>query len=197
MSEPRTSGTIPPGPELVELLAELEAVRRDSHDLLDGLSEVQLNWRPDRGRWSIAQNLTHLTVLGRLYLPQVDSAIRQAREHGWRRPGPYRYGPFGNWLVRFMEPPVVRRIRAPRMFKPQPVQPLADVESAFLELQGELEARVRQAAGLDLRRAKVATVITSLVRISLGQAFQALLAHERRHLWQARQVRGGAGFPVT
>lgn len=185
----------PLGPELTRHLRDLDEARADVASLLADLSEVQLNWRPNPERWSIAQNVTHLTVIGRLYLPKFDDAIGGARARGWRRPGPFRYGPVESWAVRYLEPPPRRRIRAPRMFKPQPVQPLDDVRDAFLSLQGEIEERVRAAQGLDLRRAKVETVFTRLLRLSLGAAFGALLAHERRHLWQARQVRGEEAFP--
>ncbi|HET7459495.1 MAG TPA: DinB family protein [Gemmatimonadaceae bacterium] len=186
----------PIGPELTRHLADVDLARADVTSLLAGLSEVQLNWRPNPERWSIAQNVTHLTVIGRLYLPKFDDSIRVARERGWRRPGPFRYGPIESWAVRSLEPPPRRRLRAPRMFKPQPVQPLADVRDAFLALQIEIEERIRGAHGLDLRRAKVETVFTRFLRLSLGAAFGALLAHQRRHLWQARQVRREAAFPA-
>ena len=196
MTAPRTSNAGPLSPELAAYLGELSAIRSDATELLGGLSEVQLNWRPAPDRWSIAQNLTHLVVIGRLYLPQFDSALQRAREKGWRNPGPFEYGAIGNWVIAELEPPPRRRLRAPKMFKPQPVQPLEHVRDAFLALQGEFEQRVHAANGIDLRRAKVATVFTSLLRLPLGQAFQAMLAHERRHLWQARNVRAAAGFPA-
>lgn len=194
---PRTSNAGLLSPELTGLLAQLAAIRDECTEILGGLSEVQLNWRASPERWSIAQNLTHLVVIGRLYLPQFDAAIRHAREKGWRKSGPFEYGSIGNWVIAELEPPPRRRLRAPRMFKPQPVQPLELVREAFLVLQGELEQRVHSANGIDLKRAKVATVFSRFVRLSLGQAFQALLAHERRHLWQARQVRADGGFPTA
>jgi hypothetical protein len=49
--------------------------------------------------------------------------------------------------------------------------------------------RVRQANGLDLSRVRVVSPLTSLMRMSLGQCFGLLAAHERRHLWQAARVR--------
>lgn len=196
MTAPRTSNAGPLSPELAGYASQLAAVRNDATELLGGLSEVQLNWRSAPDRWSIAQNLTHLVVIGRLYLPQFDRAIQRAREKGWRKPGPFEYGAIGNWVVAELEPPPRHRMRAPKMFKPQPVQPLEHVRDAFLELQGEFEQRVHSANGIDLRRAKVATVFSSLLRLPLGQAFQAMLAHERRHLWQARNVRSAAGFPA-
>jgi hypothetical protein len=36
-----------------------------------------------------------------------------------------------------------------------------------------------------------------MVRLPLGAYFHFILAHDRRHLWQARQVRNAAGFPAA
>ena len=197
MTATRTSHAGALSTELSEYQAQLGAIRDGAVDLLTGLSEVQLNWRPTPERWSIAQNVTHLVVIGRLYLPQFDASIRRAREKGWRRQGPFEYGAIGRWVVAELEPPPRRRLKSPRMFKPQPVRPLDDVRDAFLALQDEYEQRIHAANGIDLERAKVATVFSSLLRIPLGQAFQAFLAHERRHLWQAKQVRGAGSYPVA
>ena len=186
----------PLGPDLMRHLRDVDEARSEAAALLDGLSEVQLNWRPNPERWSIAQNVTHLTTVGRIYLPHIDDAMSTARSRGWRRPGPFTYGPLESWYARWLEPPPRYRLRAPRAFKPQPVQPLGDVRTGFVGLQDDLADRVRAAQGLDLRRAKVTLHFTKLLRISLGTAFAALLAHQRRHLWQARQVRKEPTFPV-
>jgi hypothetical protein len=55
--------------------------------------------------------------------------------------------------------------------------------------------RVRRSSGLDLGRIKFRSPLIPLLRLSLGTWFQFLLAHERRHLWQARQVRQELRFP--
>jgi len=35
-----------------------------------------------------------------------------------------------------------------------------------------------------------------LLRMSLGDALALVLAHERRHLWQLRQLRADPAFPA-
>lgn len=48
---------------------------------------------------------------------------------------------------------------------------------------------LRSADGLDLARIKVTSPVTRLLRLSLGQWLAGLAGHQRRHLWQARQVK--------
>src|SRR5262249_27412667 len=67
------------------------------------------------------------------------------------------------------------------------------VRSEFQRWQDEIAARLRESNGLDLRRAKYVWPFWP-VKWSLGASFQLLLAHERRHIWQARQVRQDPDF---
>jgi hypothetical protein len=52
-----------------------------------------------------------------------------------------------------------------------------------------MELRLRKADGLDLRRARMRSPVLRWLSYSLGTGLVGFLAHERRHVWQARQVR--------
>jgi len=181
--------------ELQDCLRQIEAVQRDAQALVAGLSDAPFNWRPEPGRWSVAQCLDHLNVATAKTLPAFDRAIRDARSRRLVAPGPFRYGWFANWMVRSMEPPVKRRMRTVKIFTPAPEGSVAEVVPEFLRVCDQLAERVRRADGLDLTRARVVSPVTRLLRMPLGAYFAFILAHERRHLWQARQVRETAGFP--
>ena len=56
---------------------------------------------------------------------------------------------------------------------------------------------LRQANGLDLGRVRVRAPMNKWVRFSLGSGFAFMAAHERRHLWQARQIIAMKGFPAS
>lgn len=47
---------------------------------------------------------------------------------------------------------------------------------------------VREAAGLDLSRLKLSSPASDYVKLNAAAAFAVSLAHERRHMWQARNV---------
>jgi hypothetical protein len=67
--------------------------------------------------------------------------------------------------------------------------------AAFRAYQVQFVDRLRQANGLDLGRARVSSPVAAWVRLSLGSAFALMVAHERRHLWQARGITRLEGFP--
>ena len=175
--------------ELEDLRRQFAAVKEEAAELVGGLDEARFNWRPEPGRWSIAENLSHLNITGDQYLPAMERAAERARSEGRLIRGPFRLGWFSSWLIRSMEPPVRRKFRAPRSFQPVHGQPVTAVMPTFLHLQDQFMRALESASGLDLARVKVISPINRLLRIPLGACFALMAAHERRHLWQSRRVR--------
>ncbi|PYO37028.1 MAG: hypothetical protein DMD37_07305 [Gemmatimonadetes bacterium] len=179
--------------ELQGYLTEIEKVKADARALVAGLSEEQANRRPAPDKWCIAECLAHLNVADAKTLPAFDRAIRAGRTKGRTAAGPFRYGWFSRWMIASMEPPPKRRMRTFKIFVPPPpgAQPLATLLPEFLKVRDELAERVRQADGLDLGSNRVVSPVTPLLRMPLGAYFAFVMAHERRHLWQAWRVREG------
>jgi hypothetical protein len=173
----------------------LEGVVADARDLTAELSDSQFEWRPAPGQWSIAECLDHLTQTGRVALRHIRETLADARRRGLYSRGPFRYGLLGQMIVRSMGPRPRMKFKAPAAFRPQPERARAEVERDFFALQDELLGCIRESNGLNLRRAKVTSPVTRLLRLSLGQEFALLIAHEQRHLWQARRVRANPVFP--
>lgn len=180
--------------ELAGYLQQIEAVKREAETFLTGLTDAQFNWRPGPDRWSIAQCFDHLNVSVRKTIPAFDRAIAAARARGRLAPGPFRYGWFARWMVGSMEPPVKRRQGTFKILLPAQEVPLAPTLAEFRMVRDQLAERVRSADGLDLKRARVISPVSRLLRLPLGAYFAFVLAHDRRHLWQAANVRAAPDF---
>ena len=166
--------------------------------MTEGLSNAQLNWSPAPGRWSIAQCLVHLTAVGRPYAQALAEGIATAREQGRTVSGPVRYGFLERWAIRSMEPPPRRRMPAPKMFRPAEKAETyagAEVIAEHLALKDRYVSLLSSADGLDVGRVKITSPVSRLIRFRIGAAFAFVASHERRHLWQAWQVREDPGFP--
>jgi hypothetical protein len=175
---------------------ELAVNRETSLALLDGLRDPQLTWRPDAARWSLAEICEHLAVITTAYLPALDGAIRAGQRDGAYSDRPFRASLFGRVLVWTMEPPVRLRQSSPRVLRPvQRAAPQQCVQQ-YHATQHALERTLERAAGLDLTNVRVTTPLRPQLRLSLGTVIALLLAHERRHLWQATVVRQAADFPA-
>lgn len=178
------------------LHAEFEAAKREARDVVAGLADPAFNWRRTAGTWSMAECLDHLHVVGRKYLRAIDRAIEEGRSKGLLGAGPFRYGLLEGWAVRAMDAPPMFRVKAPRAFAPAAERRLDEALAAFLALQDEFQKSLARADGLDLGKVKARSPVTRHLKFSLGKAFAAMAAHQRRHLWQARQLRSDAGFPA-
>jgi hypothetical protein len=181
--------------EVEQFRQQFDELSQNADALLEPLSDEQFGWQLTPTRWSVAQCIDHLNTTARLYLPQLDEAIANAIRRGTYGEGPYSYNIFGRFLTALMEPPVRFRLASPPAFHPPATRPRAEVMAAFRAYQVQFVDRLRQANGLDLARATVRSPMYAWLRFSLGSGFALMLAHERRHLWQARKTIADSAFP--
>jgi len=185
-------------PELEESRAQFEALSPDAGALVTPLSDAQFTWSPSPDVWSVGQCIEHLNVTARAYLPSLDAGIASAIRGGVYGTGPFAYNVLGRLMVRSMEPPPFWRFKAPPIFAP-PAPPAqrtrSEIMAGFRGYQVQYIDRLRQANGVDLGKAKVVSPANRLLHLSLGSGFALQIAHERRHLWQAKQLLERPDFP--
>lgn len=187
----------PLSPELAEYQQQFRANRPRAAVLCSGLSDVQFNWVPEPGRWSIAGCLLHLIVGAEAFTRAIGIAIERGRARGLLADGPFRYGLLSRTLLGSLDPPVRRRYKTPARFYPvtEPQQ-VTDLLRRFESVGLKWDECLRGAQGIDLARVKVPSPVVPLLRFQLGALFAGQAAHERRHLWQGEQVRADSRFPA-
>jgi hypothetical protein len=183
-------------PELAELDRQFAAAKAEASELVDGLQESQFNWRPGAQAWSMAECFLHLNMVGDRCVHLLEMTLADARGRGRLGDGPFGYGWLGKWIISHTEPPSKHKFKAPRAFAPANGQPITAVLPTFRHLQEQFSQQLQQASGLDLARIRVPAPEARPLRFNLQLTFTWIAAHERRHLWQARQVRNHAAFPA-
>jgi len=175
---------------------QLLSVKQDATGVMSDLSDAQFNWQPAPGRWSMAGCFDHLNKSAPVFIPKIDAAIATARARGLKSDGPFAYPALERWVIRNNDAPPRMRFKASKITQPAPHLPIDQVRTEFLRWQDELKKRLHDASGLDLRRAKETFPFWPL-KWSLGSFIQMMISHERRHIYQARQVRQHPGFPAN
>jgi hypothetical protein len=173
------------------LIEQADGLEREARALADGLSDAQGNWQPLDGRgWSVAQCLDHLAKIHLLYsstlLPDLRAAATPSRSFDGLRPGW-----LGRKFIESQEPPPRRRFSAPPKVVPASNIPLRDAVERFVASHDGYREMVRLAAGVDANRVIVRNPFLRLIRMKLSTVLLVLVAHDRRHVWQAAQVRKG------
>jgi DinB superfamily len=171
------------------LCTELLAVNSQAALVCDGLSDDQLAWRPQPGKWSIAENFIHLQVTTEVFLPAIDHALGETISRRLICPGPFRLGWYGRLLVWYVEPPPVIRLPAPKALRPSLSGHPSRVLGNFLRLQAAMQQRMEDAGGLNLTGLRFASPLARYIRMNLLEFFLVFNGHSRRHLWQAANVR--------
>lgn len=187
-----TGATI--GAEISALQRQYDAIEADARALVDGLTEEQGRWRPVPGAWSVAECLDHLATANRAYLEAMRPPAERGLARGQARRGPAVPGLVGGWFISWLEPPVKPRLKskAPRVIRPRQEPALADAFAAFLASHDDTRAFLQRFMAIDLARIRFPNPFVAGVRFSLATGVNVIAAHDRRHLWQAWNVRRGA-----
>ena len=180
--------------ELQALEDQLVAAQQDAQAVVSGLSEERGHWRPEAGSWSVSECLEHLASTNRIYLETMRPTAQRAREQRSQRKGPAVPGVMGRFFVKSLEPPVKPsfRGRAPQSIQPRGELSLTEALESFVMYQDQVRAFMRENEGVDLAGVLFRNPFLPLLRFSLATGLHAIAAHERRHLWQAWNVRRGA-----
>ena len=178
--------------DIKQIEDELDAAESDARALIAWLSEAHACWRAQPGSWSVAQCLEHLGVTNRAYLAAMEGPAVRARQHGRLRRREAVPGWIGRFFVRMIEPPVKARIRAPRSIVPSAEMNLADAFTSFMAGQDHVRAYLYAYNEIDLASVRFPNPFMPGVRFSLATGLHVIVAHERRHLWQAWRARKAA-----
>ena len=192
---------MPVNEDLAILIQEMDANVSHLETITAGLNAEQLNWRPHAGEWSIGECIVHLNVVNAGDLTPLREAIEKGRARGLTGEGPFQYGMPSRKFVASMELPVKRKLKAPKMYVPPPgADPVAAV-AEYRRVSAELRRLALSAGGLHLARVKtklpaLPAFLRWCVRMPLGARLALITTHDRRHLWQAEQVRLHTEFPA-
>ena len=174
--------------------AQLAEIRATLNRLMTGVTTHQLNWQPDDGRsWSIGQCIDHLTKSADVYSAPIADAIAAARPQGGQAAQPNLLGRAFIW---FIEPPVRIKTPAPKTAIPASTFDVALVRAEFERTLASLEGLALRASKVDSQRTRFANPFAGGRGVfNVATGIMVLLAHARRHLLQAEQVKARPDFP--
>jgi hypothetical protein len=179
--------------ELQALIEQVDACERDAERLVSGMSDDAVNQPPPSGGWSVAQCLEHLALMNDVYLRGWPEAVREAAA---AERGPFtglRPTPIGRWFANSMEPPVKMKQKAPTARPGATRFAVAEILSRYKASHETYRHLVRASATVDVNRVRRQNPFLKLVTMRLATVLMIIPAHDRRHLWQAANVKRAFG----
>lgn len=183
----------PASPWSVRLASALSANDAAAKQLLDGLTEQQLNWQPSPTSWSIGQCFDHLCATTDLYLPPILAALKDKPDSPVNE---IALGSVSSWFIRsFIEPsPNTKRAKAPSKIKPASSTSLS-VLDRFLSGNQSCRDLLLTARCKNVNRIRFWNPFIPGLRFTVAAGLEIIPAHQRRHLLQAQRARDSAQFP--
>ena len=157
----------------------------DAVALFQNRDDAFLNRPSATGGWSIAQCLDHLNSYGHYYLPRMREKLRIA-------PSLEKKEFTGTWMgayfTQMMDPETgKRKFKAFKGHIPPSNLNSAAVVSEFIRQQEELLYLLRESISKDLDAIRIPVSIVPFIRMKIGDVFQFLVAHDERHMQQAKR----------
>lgn len=188
-----------------ELIDQLEADVKQiiaAAEHLKTADPVKLSYVSEKGKWSVAQVIEHLNAYCRHYLPLIERSMVYISKdtNAW-----FVSGFLGNYFTKMMMPKnvfeVKNRMKTSKNFIPEKGVHIETVFNEFIQHQNKLIQLLEVARRRNLNTIHIPVVLSKFIRFRLGDMFRFLVAHEQRHIMQARNAIKAVGiatdkFPV-
>ena len=163
---------------------------------------VKLCYSCKEGQWSAAQAVEHLNMYSRYYLPAIEKSLVQIPKevNPWFVPGF-----FGNYFTSMMMPKnvyeVKNKMKGMKSYMPGAGLNADKVIEEFLQHQHKLLHLLDISRKRNLENIRIPISVSKLIKLNLGDTFRFVIAHEQRHMIQARNAIRETGiatdkFPV-
>ena len=129
--------------------------------------------------------IDHLAQTNRSFLPTILKSISTAPKLSYDRT--LNTGAVAALLIRNLEPPYHIRYKV----LPQLVPQCRDFDAAwtgFLQSQSQFSEAVCSSAGIAIDKVKIHCPAYARITYNIYGAFRMLAAHQRRHIWQMKQI---------
>jgi uncharacterized damage-inducible protein DinB len=174
-----------PAIPLIDLLEDqVENHVNEAIMIFQNLSSEVLLKPATNGGWSIAQCLWHLNSYGDYYLPKIKLGLAK----NYQANPDFKSTWLGSYFTRIMKPgDQMKKFKAFKNHVPPVDLDAQKVVAEFIQQQEQLLMYLKQARKTDMNRIRIPISILSWVKLKLGDVFQFIIAHDERHLLQAKR----------
>ncbi len=187
----------------LQLLSTLANSTKEINNILQKelltLTNDQLCWKPNEKSWSIIDCLEHIVLSGNYYLKEINKKFDKLIPSNNPIDILFKPGIIGNYLTRSMEPKegnIKVKMKTLKRMKPGKSQLEPDrIIKYFLNYQEEILFLLDRSRYFNLGKIKISSSLGIFIRFRLGNAFKFVIAHNQRHIQQAKNVMKYPGFP--
>lgn len=174
--------------EIQNWSSQIDQTSESFNHVFGKLSQDQLNWKPNLQSWSIAQNIDHIITINESYFP----IIKAVHEGNYNLPFIAKIGFlvnfFGKALLSSAQPDRRRKSKTFAIWEPSGGELQAGILERFNRHQEKLKVMISESDDLLGKNTIISSPANKNIVYKLETAFDVLVAHEKRHFEQAKEV---------
>jgi hypothetical protein len=158
---------------------------------LNNYSAEAFNYKPSGG-WSAGECIDHLIKINEKYFPIFEDISRKYSMSGVKE---YKTSFMGKFIIKSVNPDTPRKTKTLPPFYPSSSEFSNQIIDEFLDQHRKIRTYIERFREHDLKKIKITSPLSSIVRYNLGDACRILIYHDLRHLGQAHRAAGAyAGY---
>lgn len=176
--------------QLLKELSKETANHLDYVFQLKNLPNDKLNFKISNEKWSALECIDHLRKYSEIYLKEFEKGIDNSTSKSSTY---FKSGLFGGYFAKLMLPGdnTIKMKTFPSMNPSNSSHLNSDkVFDSFLQQEKQLQAILKKAENVNLRKVKIPLSVMPLIKFRLGDMLQVVVFHNKRHLLQAERVLG-------
>jgi hypothetical protein len=173
--------------ERINWILELDKISFDVKESFGGLDKETLYQKPDKAIWSIAENLEHMIKVNSSYFPIFQKLKIGTFQGAFISKIGFFSKLFGDMIYKSVSDGGKKKIKTFGLWEPKTEDIQTDIVEKFLFHQEELKGWINAMEHFIEKGTIIHSPANSLIVYSLPQALDIIVAHEKRHLDQARR----------
>lgn len=168
--------------------AQINKTTNDFRKKFEPLTDEQMNWKPDKQTWSIAQNIDHLIVINESYFPILNSIQKGTYKIPFIGKFDFITNLLGKTLLKTVQPDRKKKTKTFPIWEPTQGTMLTDILKKFEKHQEELKLQIESSENLLKKKTVISSPANKNIVYKIETAFDIIVTHEQRHFEQAKEV---------
>lgn len=159
------------------------------------LNEEQLNWKPSRDSWSIAECVEHLAVTNKLYFNELEKQISEKQIVCNDSKEIVKHKLLGKLIIQAVDPANYKKTKTFSVFLPAKSLFDKNVLEKLIKIQRDLINLVSASHNLDFNKYVMSSPASRLIKESFSDVLEIIRLHNKRHLLQIDRLLNNNSFP--
>ena len=152
------------------------------------LNYEQLNWKPNKDTWSIAENLNHLIIVNESYFPIFESLEQGTYKAPIISKFKFIVSLYGRIILKVVQPERKKKMKTFKIWEPS-INPIEDnILHKLISHNLVLKEKIMNTSLFVESGTVIASPANSLSVYNLKTTFDIIVSHEKRHIEQAIKV---------